>query len=461
MENFSVFELSELDQIMPRLYMRWLLCFPITEASPSKAAIVDLLENGVKAAVEKLPILQGIVVPKPLDSSRLEVHIPKDSHVYELRIQHHDCDNDNTFPTYDSLREADFAPSSLPDRLLTPPDIDPNPVFDMMATFIRGGLLLCIKFHHAVVDGVGLALVIKYLAQNCYKLSVRDSSTPIIPPSIDRAILPPRRTPCTRKTTGFNVVDLDEAGCKSAKEYGAMTSHTFRFSSESLRILKGICQNPVSMISTQDALTALLYGSVSHARGLRFTMESDEVTTIPSIMGIAVNGRGRLEPPAVDYTGNFTMYAAFACPISLPTENITRQSFKDLDKLSKHLNLPALASQSRAAITAVTHDSIVSVISTAASLQDISRLQPAFSNYFQGTDFFITCATDFPVFEQDWWTGGRVETWRVPFKKEWDGTCAVLPTKDRSKGLDILLGLREDDMAIVKELLISFGAIVL
>jgi hypothetical protein len=44
---------------------------------------------------------------------------------------------------------------------------------------------------------------------------------------------------------------------------------------------------------------------------------------------------------------------------------------------------------------------------------------------------------------------------RVPFKKPWDGSCIVLPAdhSDEYFTLDVLVGLREDDMEVVERLL--------
>ncbi|KAL5315946.1 hypothetical protein ACEPPN_016820 [Leptodophora sp. 'Broadleaf-Isolate-01'] len=458
MEDFHTFELSELDQIMPRLYIRWLLCIPFSQASPSKAAIINSLQGGIKTTVEKLPFLLGVVVSKSSDPSRLEIHLPRERHNFELRVQNHDSDHDETLPTYESLEKAEFPASSLPDNMLTPPDIDPRPAFDMMATFIRGGLLLCIKCHHAAADGGGLGLIVKFLAQNCYAHPAQTTLGPTSLPSIDRSNLPRERDLWVLADTGFNFVNPVDATQKPTKDYASMTSHTFKFGPESLRMLKSLCITGSERISTQDALTALLYGSVSHARGLRNTKTSTTTTALPSVMGIAVNGRGRLNPPVANYAGNCTLYATFSNPIVLPVEKITDHSFEHLNLLSQHLNLPSLASKTRASINAVTHDSIVSTISAAASLEEVSRFQPSFADFLQGADFFITSGADFPVFEQEWWAGGMVDALRIPFKGNWDGSCAVLATKDRSKGLDIMLGLRDDDMALVKEILLAFGA---
>ncbi|PVH71987.1 hypothetical protein DL98DRAFT_520715 [Cadophora sp. DSE1049] len=458
MEDFTRFQLSELDQIMPRLYVRWLLCIPVSQTSPSKMATVKILESGIKDTLASLPVLQGIIVSKSSNPSRLEVQVPKERPVFDLRVQHHDGDHDDTLPTYESLKEAEFPASSLPDKILTPLEITPLPVLDIMATFIRGGLLLCIKCHHVVIDGGGMGLVIKFLAQNCFANSGQENLQPIIAPSMDRSILPQGKRSDLIIENGFHVVHHNGTAQKPTKDYVPMTSHTFKFKAEALQRLKLLCSTELGFISTQDALTALLYGSVSYARGRRFTETSTKAATLPSVMGIAVDGRGRLNPPAVNYAGNVTMYATYSSPILLPVENIPSHSCKDLESLSQRLNLPSLAFQSRTAITAVTQDYIESVISAAESLEDVSRLQPSFADFFQGTDFFITSGADFPVFEQDWWSGGKVDALRIPFKGNWDGSCVVLATQDRSKGLDIMLGLREDDMAVVRDILLAFEA---
>ncbi|KAK0123961.1 hypothetical protein ONS95_008949 [Cadophora gregata] len=457
MEPFDRFELSELDQIMPRVYVRWLLCIPISQTSPSKPEIVENLTVAIKETLTRLPILQGILVPKALDPSRLEVHVPKERPDFDLRVQHHTDDTDDTLPTHESLKEAEFPTSSLPDAILTPPEKSPPPVFDMMATFIRGGLLLCIKCHHAVVDGGGMGLVIKFLAQNCFAVFGNESRATINPPSIDRSILPPGKRSDLTVENGFRIVD-HEGTAQKTNEYEPMTSHTFKFKPEALQRLKLLCTAETEFISTQDALTALLYGSVSYARGLRLTKHSTKSASLPSVMGIAVDGRGKLHPPLVNYAGNLTIYATYSSPILLPVQAIPRNSFENFEFLSQRLRLPSLAWQTRKAITGVTQDYVESVISVAKSLEDISRLQPTFANFYQGTDFFITSGADFPVFEQEWWQGGKIEAMRIPFKGHWDGSCAVLATENRKKGLDVMLGLREDDMAVVQDILLAFGA---
>ncbi|KAH7389002.1 hypothetical protein BKA64DRAFT_679560 [Cadophora sp. MPI-SDFR-AT-0126] len=459
--DFSIFELSELDQLMPRLYVRWLLCIPVSQKSPSKKAIVEFLENGIKDALASLPVLQGVIVSKSSNSSRVEVHVPKERPVFELRVQYHDGDHDDTFPTYESLKAAQFPASSLPDKILTPLEINPLPVLDIMATFIRGGLLLCIKCHHAVVDGGGMGLVVKFLARNCFASSEQENLQPIIAPSMERSILPQGKRSDSIIDNGFHVLQHNGSDQKPTKDFAPTTSHTFKFKPEALQILKLLCTTEAGFISTQDALTALLYGSVSYARGCRFTKTSTKATALPSVMGIAVDGRGRLKPPAMNYAGNVTMYATYSCPILLPVEDIPSHSFRDPKFLSQCLNLPSLALQNRTALTAVTPEYIESVISAAESLEDVSRLQPSFADFFQGTDFFITSGADFPVFEQEWWSGGKVDGLRIPFKGNWDGSCAVLATQDKSKGLDVMLGLREDDMAVVREILLVFGAVIM
>jgi len=90
MERSTIVELSELDQIMPRLYVRWLLCFPLSRNSPPKDELVKRLEDGVRSTLDALPILAGFIVAKPLDPSRVQVQIPEERVEFKLKVQHHD-----------------------------------------------------------------------------------------------------------------------------------------------------------------------------------------------------------------------------------------------------------------------------------------------------------------------------------------------------------------------------------
>lgn len=466
MSDNIIIGLSELDQIMPRLYLRWLLCFSLSESSTSKQAIIENLQNGVLETQKQLPLLKGHLVPKAFDPSRLEVHMlhtGKGGVDFKLKANHLDGVGDETIPTYEALKGANFPVSELPDKVLTPPDEPSIPVFDILATFIRGGVLLCIKCHHAVVDGGGLGLVVRLLAQNC------DSASHSLPkpslssvPSLDRTLLsaPIKNQDMISSNLGFTVLEAGEKPAVPAREYAPMTSHIFKFPNQALQQLKELCPSGSIIISNHDALTALLYGAVSYARSLRFTGSSEEERTLPSTMGIAVDGRRRLKTPILKYAGNVTMYATFSNPLQLPYSEIPPDDMKDTNLLATSLNLPTLAEKTHSAVTAVTHDYITDTISLAASLEDVSRMQPSFSDFYQGTDFFITSGASFPIFDYEWWPGGVVDALRIPLKAQWDGSCAVLATKDRSRGLDVLLGLREDDMNVVKGILFAFGAYI-
>ena len=259
---------------------------------------------------------------------------------------------------------------------------------------------------------------------------------------------------------GFILQDKVDNGNQVAKENAAMTSSIFKFPVTTLEKLKILSGTETKRVTTHDALTALLYGAVCYARSLRFSQRSNGACTVPSTMGIAVNGRNRIDPSMQDYTGNLTLYAAFSNPLSLPTSEIPPSLMTDTNELATRLNLPHLASQTHNAVAAVSFDYIMSTISLASALPDVSVLQPSFSSFYQGMDFFISSGAGFPVFDDEWWPGGFVEASRIPLKAHWDGSCGVLATKDRSAGLDVLLGLREDDMKVVKGILYAFGAYI-
>lgn len=462
MVSHGIVQLSALDQIMPRLYLRWLLCFPLSKTAPAPESIVNAFQSGINSTLIQMPILSGHLVPESSDPSRLEVHIPAIRQEFRLKVKRLDVENGELMPPYESLKEINFPVSKLPDKLFTPPDEPTMPVFDTMASFIQGGLLLCIKCHHAVVDGGGLGLVVKLLAQHCHAQFIVSPFPPMSQvPSVDRRELPANVKERLVKDVGFSVAENSRKTTTAAKEYESMTSHIYKFSSRALQELKRLCSHGSVTTSSHDALTALLYGAVSYARALRLTSTSPGKANLASTMGIAVNGRNRLNHSVSGYAGNVTLYATFSTFLQLPCAPILENAMTDLTNLSKRLGLPYLAAQTHTAVAAVNHDYITSTISLAESLDDISGMKPLFSDFYQGKDFFITSGAEFPVFDQEWWPGGTVDALRIPLKAQWDGSCAVLATRDRSEGLDILLGLREDDMSVVKDILFAFGAYIL
>lgn len=461
MKKGDFVELSELDQLMPRLYVRWLLCFPLTSDSPSEERLLDILHSGVMATYQDMPILGGSLVPETQDKSRLRVLCPEEHKVFRLRAKHHNGADDNTFPTYAHLREANFPVSELPDSILTPPELPSLPVFDIMPTFIRGGLLLCVKCHHSVVDGAGLGLIMQSFARNCFVAACPKSTHCAVPiPSTDRSQLPTAQSG-PNVDVGFKLQDELGSSDQANRQYAPMTSHIFKFHAAALGKLKSLCTADNEAITTHDCLTALLYATISYARSLRLSLGCQTKSILPSIMGIAVNGRSRVEPPMHSYCGNLTVYASFSNPIYLPVTELPLSNIGDTERLAAHLKLAQLSSQTHEAVAKVAsppNTYIASTIGLAASVRDISLLRPSFSNLFQGTDFFISSLAGAPVFKDEWWPGGFVEELRIPLKAHWDGSCGVLPAKDRSAGLDILMGAREDDMEVVKRILFAFDA---
>lgn len=462
METGDFVVLSDLDQLMPRLYVRWLLCFPFQSDSPSKERLIDTLHSGVTATFQDLPILRDSLVPEPQDKSKLKVLRSEEPRIFQIHAIHHDGAEDSTFPTYAHLREANFPVSELPDSTLNPQQLPNLPVFDIMPTFIRGGLLLCIKCHHSVVDGAGLGLIMQTLARNCYAAAcLKQTAHDTVPiPSTDRSQLP-RAQVRASIDVGFRLQDEYERLSYENRQYAPMTSHIFRFHAAALKKLKLLCTTGTELLTTHDCLTALLYASISYARSLRLSFGSQTQSTVPSILGIAVDGRSRVEPPMHNYCGNLTVYASFSSPIYLPVMEIPLSMFEDTERLAAKLKLAQLSSQTRQAIARVASPQntyIASTIGLAQSVKDVSLLKPSFSNFFQGTDFFISSLAGVPVFKDEWWPGGFVEELRIPLKAHWDGSCVVLPAKDRSARLDILMGSRKDDMEVVKRILFAFGA---
>ncbi|KAL3421679.1 trichothecene 3-o-acetyltransferase [Phlyctema vagabunda] len=458
MDPPTIVSLSELDQLMPRLYIRWLLCIPLFPDSPATTQIVEVLTRGISKLLETHPILRGTLVAQSTDPSRLEVHLPSDNQGFQLQTRYYDSEDNETFPLYTSLLKRRFPASELPDNLLNPVD-DPTKVFGCVANFIRGGVLLCLRIHHAVVDGGGMKLIVNKLAQACANPnSVLAAGEDLL---TDRTLLPTGTATFQGKGLGFEATSVIKVIKDQKVDHAAMICHTFKFSATALDNLKHLCFTGSTTITTHDALTAILYGTVTYARSLRLSQSITENASLKSTIGIAVDGRSRLPTPLPAYTGNVTLYATFTTTIHLPSSYIPLATYRSMELLSQALKLPSFAALVHSSIAAVDAEFIQSTIGLASSHSDISRLKPSFSDFNQGLDFFITSGANNDVFETEWWPGGKVDALRIPYKGPWDGTCAVQARRDKVEGLEVLLGLREDDMKVVKEILESFGIMVM
>ena len=220
--------LSTSSSVAPRSYIRWALCFPHDETKAAKETTVSHIQKAVDDLVRRWPHLRGFLVLSEDESEkgRLRLSIP-DKSSEEYVITHHDGSqrsdrffrhpptNDCTygadkgilapvqvkstqvenldavehwltlfgshpitleevhhaqldFNSYDTLAEHGFPERWLPNVELGPlpnrPGSNPAPVFGGKVTFVNGGLIIALYYHHGISDGVCTDKLVNALA---------------------------------------------------------------------------------------------------------------------------------------------------------------------------------------------------------------------------------------------------------------------------------------------------------
>ncbi|CAM6084218.1 unnamed protein product [Calypogeia fissa] len=187
--------LSPLDNIMPRVYTRIILCIQ-TEKTANPSAITALLSKALRKTVEQVPFLDGEVVPDTTTNTdrlgRFAVRVSQPGRL-QLQSKHPtekqndkksdgDDHGDEWKYSFRDLAKENWQPWLFDGNILAPVAAFPDP-FDEMppvmaakATFIEGGLLLCVAFHHKVMDGTGVGTLIRLWAQNCREIETLDNN---------------------------------------------------------------------------------------------------------------------------------------------------------------------------------------------------------------------------------------------------------------------------------------------
>ncbi|KAK9765428.1 hypothetical protein K7432_006245 [Basidiobolus ranarum] len=200
-----------------------------------------------------------------------------------------------------------------------------------------------------------------------------------------------------------------------------METKVFHIQKEKLLELKQAAQGdvPEILISTNDALIALIWRAVTRARGLSGDVELK--------CGFACDGRNRLSPPLPSgYFGNVNFY-----PCSELTANQLISN-----------SLQAVGRNIRENVDKMTSERIQDALNWVNSKPNKSLIQPGFS-IFLDKDFAFTSWHKFPVYEVNFGYGTPIRA-RLPVSK-FDGLAISLPRHD-GDGLEVYVGLVAENM---------------
>lgn len=393
-----IVQLSPLDQIQFRSYVRFYLFYPTCGDTADIAAKFTAF---FKEVVSASPFLAGRVDVSKHGSGILQVCYTKnDVETFQPQIRQlspHD------FPhTYKELCDTGVPPSVLPAELLAPlpnyPDESkPAPVFAAQGNFIQGGLIVTIFVHHGVTDGAGVGLLLGGGQRPCacpqdLALIAKAESRrrACLFTGLPLGLLPTHHHPeyAITNRCELEACDRDMA---ARSGYPNMIGRVFTFSSEQLSELKSSVaahianddRDTVPYISTNDALSALLWHAITRAR-----LSSFSPTMISSQLTLPVNVRNKLSSPIPPtYFGA----ANVLVPVLLPVE-VLASSTSDPEVIV------STAKAIRRAMMRIDDGYLQEVITLANAQEDVRNVRMA-GNFRFGSDLAITTQANLGIEE--------------------------------------------------------------
>lgn len=362
--------LSPLDWLMPHTYIRQMMCFPVSPATPSLAAsqnvasesdVVRTLRDALAATAAQVPCLLSRVVSLTHPHGAVGLSAPYQSvdSLFDVRDVSRDYNyaalRDRGFPP-DALGGGGFAPEAAAARS-DDDGRDEDPVFRARLSLVEGGFVLGVAVHHSTTDITGFGVLLKIWAANCRRLRNGGGDVPptqlkdghVTAAMLDRAAV---------RELGLGVAESDMPKTipsvlffqdgepvpkpTTATPQPVFATAIFRFSPDSLEGLKALATGQLAFVapdipwvSTGDVLTGLLWSAVVAAeRSPLSTPSHDNATS--STISIPVNFRARCEPPLCpDYLGAAFGRAAVSVPV------------RELLSMAALSNLPADKCQER------------------------------------------------------------------------------------------------------------------
>ena len=427
------------------IYTQLCFCYPMTHSS-SQSAIIEKLNNGLERLFANFPWLAGQVVN--------EGSSPGNSGIFKIKslekppfLVVKDSSHELSIPTMDTLREANFPFSMLDESMIAPRNTFPDsswghepmtrPVFLLQANFIPGGLVLTILSHHQVMDMTGQAQMMYLLSKagrnepfTSEELSSGNPDRRNVIPLLDQSyepgseiahqIVEPSPPPFTSNETPASSETSPPPPCAWAY---------FTFSPSSLAALKSLATKTMNLsssyISTNDALSAFIWQSISRIRLLRLDPSTK------STFARAVDPRRFLNISAT-YPGlvqNMTYHThPFQTLIDQPLGIIASELRSSIDPKTS-----TLGHDTRAFATILNRSPDKTIISVAAKIN-------------LSTDIMLSSWADLKAYELDFDLGlGRPEAVRRPQFTPVESLIYLMP---KAPDGEIAVGvcLRDEDM---------------
>ncbi|MCO5573968.1 hypothetical protein L7F22_027746 [Adiantum nelumboides] len=401
----GVIELSNNDQIMPRLYTSLLFFFGEKPAPHEPSA-------SLKSSLAETLSLFYPVAGRYRERANGELEIMCNDAGASFHEAWVDCGFDSFLPKFEP--HPDFA-------LLAPPldasaDVSQIPLLLAQIThFECGRICLGIRLHHNVCDGFSTGHFLSSWAilasGKVYRNSERVDAQHVIKPYLDRSLLKANNPPspiAEHPEYQTFMPDLPSTWPPS-------TSKVFHFTPDCIDDLRARASSGLAPIHSRfEALAAYIWRGIIHTRGLASNQEIR--------LGMAVDGRKRFNPALPEgYFGNANFYGYTTCKAGELVES----------------PLSFAADLLKSAIAKVDDAHMRSALDWVAKQGSRKSVVAAFCTPF--IDLAVTSWSKFPFYELDFgW--GKPLCVRIPVSA-FDGLVILLPSPLGAGHVDALVGL--------------------
>ncbi|KAG0331403.1 hypothetical protein BG004_001684 [Podila humilis] len=307
-------------QVSLNIYTQLTLCYPVKDES-ALPAILSTLNAGLDRLVTVVPWAGGQVVVEGATKNNSGMSVIRPLDYNEMpKVIVKDLRNDPSAPTMQTLKDAEFPMSMLDENMLCPRNTLPGtageplsrPVFMVQATIVKGGLLLTFVGQHQVMDMIGQHVLMDLLNKACHpdveftkeemdNVNVaRENIIPLLPDTttetgLEHQVVPPAPAPAPASAPASEQKDVTAVEESSAPPKSSSWAY-FSFDANALASLKSLANASLpsstsstsasaGFISTDDALSALIWQSIARARLARFS------PTVECTFGRAVDMR--------------------------------------------------------------------------------------------------------------------------------------------------------------------------
>jgi hypothetical protein len=435
-------QLTHLERIGPKGWLRYIFPLQLQEnydlneaARVLQAGYCGLIRRLPEAACEAVADVEskqrGVMKCQRREDADAEKIVIKD-----LRASYG--------PDYAELKEKFFPVAYFDADTFCPRSVWPSagerlPISIVQANFIRGGLILTWNLFHMVGDGTSFTLWTKIWAEECRRAQGLEILDPVqLPDAIwddrEQMIKPSGRNEGKLEDhPEYTLLPFTPPGPPPKLTSLSHRGQVFYFSPESLAALKADASpsnatkpSDQKWISTNDALSALLWRTVMTVQSPLETLEGEPV----SVFNVALDGRQRTDPKVHPATlGCFLEYVAVSMSVR---EMLTT------------LNLADLAIEVRKAILRADNQFTDDVVALVDQLEDVDRLVPTAFLDVPGFNCVLTSWLNFQLYGIEWGPvlGNNIQAVRTPHVGCINGGQVILPALPNG-GMEILVGVEE------------------